>query len=98
MILSVPGKTFLLGEYVALDGGPSLLLSTEPRFELRVRARSRDVALPFHAQSPAGRFFERHADDLAAWEFEFRDPSGGRGGLGASSAQFALMYAFEHDG
>lgn len=98
MILSVPGKTFLLGEYVALDGGPSLLLSTEPRFELRVRARTGETALPFHPASPAGRYYSLHQADLEAWDFDFRDPSGGRGGLGASSAQFALLYAFHHDG
>ncbi len=103
MILSVPAKTFLLGEYVALDGGPSILLSTEPRFELRVRAATAtaaqtDVRLPFHPQSPAGLYFDKHRDDLSAWSYEFRDPSGGKGGLGASSAQFALLYAFQHDG
>ena len=104
MILSVPGKTFLLGEYVALDGGPSLLLSTEPRFELRIRPRgpsqthAAPTRLPFHPKSPAGLYYKRHRDDFDAWSYEFRDPNGGKGGLGASSAQFALLYSFHHDG
>lgn len=98
MILSVPGKTFLLGEYVALDGGPSILLSTSPRFQLVIRPRVSDhETLPFHPQSPAGLFYAKAADDLKPWHFEFRDPYRGKGGLGASSAQFALLYAFQHD-
>jgi mevalonate kinase len=97
LILSVPGKTFLLGEYVALDGGPSLLLSTGPRFQLSVRPRVSDQdAPPFHPQSPAGLYFAQNEDDLKQWHFEFRDPYHGKGGLGASSAQFALLYAFQH--
>jgi hypothetical protein len=97
LILSVPGKTFLLGEYVALDGGPSLLLSTSPRFQLFVRPRVADRdPPPFHPQSPAGLYFNRHDEDLKPWHFEFRDPYTGQGGLGASSAQFALLYAFHH--
>lgn len=97
MILSCPGKTFLIGEYVALDGGPSLLLSTAPRFQLQVRARVSDSPNPWHASSPAGQLFERHREDLRAWEFTFTDPQSGRGGLGASSAQFALLYSFLND-
>lgn len=93
MILSCPGKTFLLGEYVALDGGPSLLLATAPRFQLYVRAGAAS-ALPFHPDSPAGKFAAANADELNGWTFEFRDPYSGKGGLGASSAQFALMWAF----
>ena len=99
MILSAPGKTFLLGEYVALDGGPSILLSTSPRFELVVTPRVDDSAtLVFHPESPAGRYYTKHREDLNAWTYGFRDPYQGQGGLGASSAQFALLYAFHHDG
>ncbi len=97
MILSVPGKTFLLGEYVALDGGPCLLLSTSPRFQFIVHPRVADRGpLPFHPLSPAGLYFTRHEEDLKPWQFEFRDPYIGKGGLGASSAQFAMLYAFHH--
>lgn len=34
MIFSVPSKTFLIGEYVALNKGPGVLIQTEPRFQL----------------------------------------------------------------
>jgi mevalonate kinase len=115
LILSCPAKTFLLGEYVALDGGPSLLLSTAPRFQLTVRSSvlspppESGVSFatgvggpgtslqPWHPESPAGRLAARHAVEVAKWSFEFQDPFAGRGGLGASSAQFALLYAFLND-
>jgi len=96
-VLSVPGKTFLVGEYLALSGGPSLLVATEPRFVLRVKAvapRGR-AAHPFAAASPAGRYLSRVIRDSEM--FEFQDPHQGAGGLGASSAQFALLYAWQNN-
>lgn len=106
---SVPGKTFLIGEYVATDGGPSLLLATEPRFELRVRslehhqeqatsiggsnAVRKSAEGVFHPDSPAGLYLKKYADDFAGLSFEFFDPHEGLGGLGASSAQFVLLMA-----
>ena len=45
-LLSAPGKTFLVGEYVALAGGPSIVLATEPRFELRVYSDGCDPTTP----------------------------------------------------
>lgn len=102
--ISVPGKTFLVGEYLALDGGPSIILTTEPRFVLRAtRSRGSGQAkarrLPgagrphtFAGASPAGRLFVRHEADFSGWSFRFEDPHRGAGGLGASSAQFLLMY------
>ncbi len=33
--LSAPSKTFIVGEYLALYGGPAILLNTTPRFTLR---------------------------------------------------------------
>ncbi len=96
MILSCPAKTFLIGEYVALDGGPSLLLTTGPRFKLKVKAGGGDRH-PWHASSPAGLLAARHPDEIAKWSFDFEDPFSGKGGLGASSAQFLLLYAFLND-
>lgn len=94
--LSVPGKTFLIGEYLALKGGPSIVLTTAPRFELRVieRASQDDEWFNFASQSPAGRLLGRHEEKARGYRFEFHDPHRGRGGLGASSAQFALVYAW----
>lgn len=93
MVLSVPSKTFLIGEYGVLRGGPALLVNTEPRFELRVRAGLSGIN-PFHVDSPAGKLYNLNSSRLKNFVFEFYDPHHGRGGLGASSAQFALLYAF----
>ena len=94
--LSAPGKTFLVGEYVALAGGPSLVLATAPRFELVVSKidDSKNHQASFAPQSPAGRFLGRHAESVRGHRFEFLDPHTGRGGLGASSAQFALVFSW----
>ncbi len=34
---SVPCKTFILGEYAVLKGGPGILVGTEPRFILQAK-------------------------------------------------------------
>ena len=104
--LSAPGKTFLLGEYVALDGGPSIIATTAPRFELSIvekktesspRVSAHDSHMidkwPFHDASPAGRFLSRHPARFEHREITFHDPHHGLGGLGASSAQFGLLYS-----
>ncbi len=94
--LSVPGKTFLVGEYLALEGGPSIILTTEPRFQLKVDLRTYEGAegFNFSPQSPAGRLLQRFPQSVREYRFEFEDPHEGRGGLGASSAQFVLVYAW----
>jgi mevalonate kinase len=104
--LSVPGKTFLLGEYLALFGGPSLIAATGPAFQLKVKKQKQsllerneqpaELALPFSAASPAGRFISSRPDLFAACSIRFSDPHDGQGGLGASSAQFALAYMYAH--
>ena len=93
--LSVPGKTFLLGEYVALSGGPSILAATGPRFVLEATKGTAAGAAAFSSASPAGKFLAKASPNLGGWSFRFSDPHKGKGGLGASSAQFALLYAFE---
>lgn len=113
MELSVPGKTFLVGEYLALSGGPSILLTTAPLFRLHVvrGAVSPSVATGldpesvaeiqsftgFHPLSPAGKYLARHVQWAQQFSFSFDDPHLGRGGLGASSAQFALLYALRNE-
>lgn len=94
--LSAPGKTFLVGEYLALAGGPSILLSTGPRFQLKASLRSEeDAPMPFAPQSPAGRLIAHYPRDFQDYQFKFTDPHSGAGGLGASSAQWALLYALK---
>ncbi len=95
--LSIPGKTFLAGEYLALLGGPAFILNTDPRFELHVEEVASDLKgiaeNPFQPESPAGKLFVRHQEKLQNLKMTFQDPYQGVGGFGASSAQFALLSA-----
>lgn len=90
------GKTFLLGEYAALVGGPTLLMSTSPEFELHVSktefSGSQNFVNLFHPKSPAGKLiasFPKAFDDFYA---QFCDPYIIKkiGGFGASTAQYLL--------
>lgn len=91
LTLSVPSKTFLCGEYLALQGGPCLLIATEPRFTLKVSSTGSGQS-PFHPESPAGKFLKSHADLSANYNFDFGKSSAG---FGSSSAEFLLLSAFE---
>jgi mevalonate kinase len=79
----VPGKVFLLGEYAVLSGHPALVAAIPPRF------RAGAVPVEYLPSSPAGRLL------LAAGQergLSTEDPHRGRGGFGASTAEFALVY------
>lgn len=92
LVFSIPGKTFIAGEYLALHGGPTLLLASEPRFELHVnpgQGRSSTI----HPQSPAGKLITEQLHYFSQFDLEFVDPHQGRGGFGASTAQFLGVYA-----
>jgi mevalonate kinase len=96
--LSTPSKTFLLGEYLALVGGPTLILCTEPRFKLRVfkknnKKNERQAGINPH--SPAGKFIRQHSDFFKKYYLQFTDPHSHAGGFGASSAQFAMVAMFK---
>ncbi|MDX2346861.1 MAG: hypothetical protein QNK11_08325 [Legionella sp.] len=82
----IPAKTFLLGEYVALQGGPAIILTTTPCFEIGLTKKTN---LSIHPDSPAGRFWQ--ALNMKQ-QLRFYDPYGGIGGLGASSAEFLGAY------
>lgn len=109
----IPGKTFLLGEYLALAGGPSIVANTAPCFEFSWQSDFREresvdssiaaaptVRHPFHQNSPAGQWLERtegnsrnsHSDHL----IQFLDPYNGKGGLGASTAEFVGAWIFRN--
>lgn len=95
--LSCPSKTFFLGEYLALFGGPALLINTTPRFGLHTIFNNKPeyiICRGINPHSPAGKFFNDHRDLLRDYGFEFRDPHIGHGGFGASSSQFLLFYVF----
>lgn len=85
----IPGKTFLIGEYLALFGGPSLVLTTNPCFE--VHFQEGIGVHPFHLDSPAGKYINLHADYFCNWDIHFTDPYEGQGGFGASTAQFIAV-------
>jgi mevalonate kinase len=82
--ISVPSKTFLVGEYSALIGGPALVLATTPRFVL---SRGTKPFTP-HPESPAGTIWKELTE-----QYEFFDPYFGEGGFGASGAQFLTAKA-----
>jgi mevalonate kinase len=90
--LSVPSKSFFLGEYLALVGGRTLLAATLPRFELQVMPGSGAVRGVAPA-SPAGRLIAANAGSFGTVDLEFTDPHAGAGGWGASAAQFLMCYA-----
>lgn len=91
LVLSVPGKSFLAGEYLALKEGPCLLFSSLPRFELRARTGSGGVE-GIHPDSPAGKLIRDHQDFFNGYDLSFVDPHEGRGGWGASTAQFLTAF------
>lgn len=92
MTWRIPAKTFLIGEYVAITGAPAMVVTTSPCFE--VSLSNHPECHGIHPASPAGRWWAMrgHVQFGLTWH----DPYGGRGGLGASSAQFMGAYLASH--
>lgn len=96
--LSVPGKTFFCGEYLALLGGSTLLLSTGPRFQLKVDLRGdRPQTDIFHPKSPAGLYLKQYEEYFSKYHFEFVNPYK-VGGFGGSTAEYLLLNAVHQFG
>lgn len=109
--LSIPGKTFLVGEYLALAGGPSVVAMTRPCFDFswspvpkphQETSKNAWVQHGFHADSPAGQLLNQLANGLKSqtptsdsYSVTFQDPHFGKGGLGASTAEFIGAWVFE---
>lgn len=93
LAFTVPGKSFLAGEYLALKGGPSLLFASKPRFELLTKPGTGKTE-GIHPESPAGKLIRDHRDFFANYDLNFIDPHEGRGGWGASTAQFLTAFVF----
>ncbi len=106
---SLPSKTFLLGEYLALIGRPAVVATHSPRFKLAVSPGVlpegyRRLDLP--PGSPAQRLvqFARAQLKISTTDLDqslqdlaFFDPLQGAGGVGASSALFGMLYqTFAH--
>ncbi len=87
-----PAKTFLVGEYVALQGGSALILTTAPCFSVSVEQGGNVSNLPIN--SPAYNWWNKYF-----WQnnysLHWHDPYSGLGGMGASSAQFLGAYYAE---
>lgn len=95
--VSVPSKTFFTGEYLALLDGPALLLNTEPRFENKFELNTeREFYInPIeNEENPLHEYWTENEDFLLDFDYDFIDPYHGKGGFGASSAQWAAFYAF----
>lgn len=85
---AIPAKTFLLGEYAALDERGAILLTTKPVFELSL---SPEPGLHgIHPDSPAGQWWSTHGPTHIG--LSWQDPFNGLGGMGASSAQFVGVF------
>lgn len=84
----IPAKTFLLGEYAAVAGGSAIILTTTPSFTLALVEGEHHQAI--HPDSPAGQWWASHR--IPAKSLAWQDPYEGKGGLGASSAQFIGAY------
>ncbi len=90
--IEIPSKTFLLGEYAVLSGSPATLVATKPHFVLKVGA-GQGLASGFHPESAAGLFVREHRPMFSRLDMEFFDPHEGKGGFGASSAQYLAVWA-----
>lgn len=91
LVFSVPGKSFVAGEYLALKGGPCLLLTSKPYFEFHARKGQGRVD-GIHPESPAGKLIGDNKTFFSQYDLSFVDPHQGRGGWGASTAQFLTAF------
>ena len=93
MKLVVPSKTFILGEYLALKGGQSLVLAMDPCFEAVFSDGNFDLC-GVHPQSPAGKLVADYRSEFQNTQIRFLDAHQGQGGFGASTAQFLSVYRY----
>lgn len=93
--VSVPSKTFLMGEYVVLQNGPGIVLTTAPRFQIKLTKSSSGKEcckmVGIDVQSPAGKLLGDNTKLFQGCVIEFIDEHKGLGGFGASSAQFLMV-------
>ncbi|WP_374028834.1 hypothetical protein [Bdellovibrio bacteriovorus] len=77
---------------MALHGGPTLVFLSQPCFELEV-TKGHGGQGSIHPDSPAGLFIRKYPEYFSQFDLTFRDPYSGKGGFGASTAQFLTVYA-----
>lgn len=93
LVYSVPGKTFLAGEYLAVKEGPTLFILTKPVFET-VISKGEGLIDGIHSESPAGLYIAKNKDLFQEVNIRFKAAYDGKGGFGASTAQFLAVYSF----
>lgn len=104
VVISVPGKSFIVGEYLALKKGGALTFASSPQFQLTIQTKSMDQEIQnneitdsknlFHPESPAGKLYSKFIKTLENYDLKFFDPYKGLGGWGSSTAQFLSLYCF----
>lgn len=92
--ISCPAKTFILGEYACLAGGSAIVLNTAPRFSCRIQKNPKAKTLNFNPNSPAGQWIQKNPNDFHSVQLEWFDSYEKKMGLGFSSAQFNILYAY----
>ena len=90
--ISSPAKTFLIGEYSVLDGGSAILLNTSPRFSCFISKGPFNSSFP--PKSATGQWVRKNWDIFKDVQFEWNNPYKDKQGLGFSSAQFNILYAY----
>ncbi len=90
LVFEIPSKTFIIGEYLAINGTASMVAATAPAFFIKT---IQDKTFGFHEKSPAGRLRQKlkHTDV----GFSVLDPHDGRGGFGRSTAEYLAVYLYD---
>lgn len=90
LAFEIPSKTFVIGEYLAINGTASLVMATEPSFYIKM---TQDKLYGYHPESPAGRLKASMSPKSVG--YSFFDPHDGRGGFGRSTAEYLSVYLYQ---
>ena len=90
LCISFPRKTFLIGEYAVMKGGPALLVNTIPRFRFHVQHPVKKNSHPFHKDSPSGLFIEENKKVFSSISIQSMQVY--ESGFGLSGAEFNCVY------
>jgi len=97
--VTIPGKTFMFGEYAILESGTCLGIGTNPVFDFAFREKDKKQII--HEQSPAGRYVKKIQIEMPGLKVDEIDHEQlsvymhnpyGVGGFGASTAEFLYFY------
>ena len=97
LTIEIPSKTFVIGEYLAIQGTASMVLASHPCFEVKATAcGKKPQAEPraFHPESPAASLQKRLKQEGVS--FDLFDPHGPKGGFGRSTAEYLSVYLYHH--